>query len=100
MKFALIGLALLIVCPGALAQAGPTSTPANPIAITPGEPAKAPPESPKAAAIRSRLESFGYDNVTDLDRDSAGLWHARALKDNEVISVIVDKGGRIIPQRH
>jgi hypothetical protein len=92
MRYALAGLALLTACPSLQAQ--PSAPQAAP---TPAD--KAANEDPEAAAVRARPQAFGYDNVTDLDRDSAGLWHARALKDNEVISVIVDKGGRIIRQR-
>lgn len=88
MRCALVGLVLLAVCPSPQAQ-----TNQSPSA------AKAAQGDPEATAVRARLQAFGYDNVTDLDRDRAGIWHARALKDNEVISVIVDKGGRIIPRR-
>jgi hypothetical protein len=93
MRYALVGLVLLAIHPSLQAQ---TNTPR----AAPSTPAdKAAKNAPEAAAVRTRLQAFGYDNVTDLDRDSAGLWHARALKDNEVIWVIVDKGGRIIRQR-
>ncbi len=89
MRCALVGLVLLAVCPSLQAQTSQS----------PSAAAKAAQGDPEATAVRARLQAFGYDNVTDLDRDRAGIWHARALKDNEVISVIVDKGGRIIPRR-
>jgi hypothetical protein len=94
MRYALAGLVLLVACPSLQAQ---TNGPQVPLPSTAA--GKAVQDDPEAAAVRARLEAFGYDNVTDLERDRAGLWHARALKDNEVISVIVDKGGRIIRQR-
>jgi hypothetical protein len=99
MRYALVGFALLAACPYAQAQTNSTPPPANPLSVTPVQQGKPAEESPDAAAIRARLEAFGYDNVTDLQRDSTGVWRARALKDNKVISVTVDKGGRITQQR-
>jgi hypothetical protein len=93
MRYALAGLVLLATYPSLQAQTNtPRAAPSTPTD-------KAVKDDPEAAAVRARLQAFGYDNVTDLDRDRAGLWHARALKDNEVIWVTVDKGGRIIRQR-
>ena len=94
MRYVLAGLILFAACPSLRAQTNAPQAPVPSTAV--GKAAK---EDPEAAAIRARLKAFGYDNVTDLDRDGAGLWHARALKDNKVISVVIDKGGRIIPQR-
>jgi hypothetical protein len=49
--------------------------------------------------MRSKLEGFGYTDIQDLDRDSMGVWHAHALKDNAQVDVTVSKGGRILPQQ-
>jgi hypothetical protein len=45
--------------------------------------------------IRAKIIQAGYTDVTDLARDSLGVWRARARKANATVDVIVDKGGRI-----
>jgi hypothetical protein len=45
--------------------------------------------------IRAKILQAGYTDVTDLSRDSLGVWRARARKANATVDVIVDKGGRI-----
>jgi hypothetical protein len=55
-------------------------------------------QDPSAAAIKSRIEAWGYGEVKDLSRDRTGGWHARVVRNNVEIAVSVDKGGRIIAQ--
>jgi len=52
-------------------------------------------QDPSAAAIKSRIEAWGYGEVKDLSRDRTGGWHARVVRNNVEIAVSVDKGGRI-----
>jgi hypothetical protein len=54
--------------------------------------------SPTAAAIKSRIEAWGYGDVESLSRDRSGVWHARVMKNKVEIAVSVDKGGRITAQ--
>jgi hypothetical protein len=88
--------------PGATSVSAPsTDALANPLQVKPVAPAAQPSqESPAASAIRAKLESFGYADISRLDRDSAGRWHAHATKDNSTVEVVVSKGGRILPQQH
>jgi hypothetical protein len=51
-----------------------------------------------AAAIKSRIEAWGYGDVQSLARDRSGVWHAHVMKNNVDIAVSVDKGGRITAQ--
>jgi len=55
-------------------------------------------QDPSAAAIKSRIEAWGYGEVKDLSRDRTGGWHARVVRNNVEIAVSVDKGGRIMAQ--
>jgi hypothetical protein len=48
--------------------------------------------------IRSKIERVGYTDVTGLARDSLGIWHAHAIRNNEAVDITVDKGGRIKPE--
>ena len=48
--------------------------------------------------IRSKIERMGYTDVSDLSRDSTGVWHAHAKKGSEQFDITVDKGGRIKPE--
>lgn len=45
--------------------------------------------------IRTKIERAGYTDIADLSRDSMGVWRARAKKGDEVVQILVDKGGRI-----
>ena len=54
--------------------------------------------SPAAAAIKSRIEAWGYGDVESLARDRAGVWHAHVIRNKVEIAVAVDKGGRITAQ--
>src|SRR5262245_66477714 len=75
----------------ALAQTN-QSPPADPLAVKP-VPSQA--QSPESGSIRMKIEQAGYTDVTDLARDSMGIWRARARKGNGTVDVMVDKGGRV-----
>jgi hypothetical protein len=58
---------------------------------------------PKAAGhsftadqAKSKIESKGYSNVSDLQRDSKGAWRGKAVKDGKPLSVILDFEGNIV----
>ena len=55
-------------------------------------------QDPSAAAIKSRIEAWGYGDVKDLSRNRTGGWHAHVVRNKVEIAVSVDKGGRIIAQ--
>jgi hypothetical protein len=105
-----IGLVLLAALapspahPNAFAQSAgidaSSGPPTNPVEVKRVTAAANPSqETPEASAIRSKLQSFGYADISALDRDSAGLWHVHATKDKEAVDVVVTKGGRILPQQ-
>jgi hypothetical protein len=71
--------------------------PLDPHQVVPKAATKPEHETPEAATIRNKLEGFGYTDIKDLDRDSAGVWHAHAVKDNAQVTIAVSKGGRILP---
>jgi len=69
---------------------------ADPLAVTPISPSQA--HTGDAEMIRTKIEQAGYTEVTDLSRDSIGVWRARARKGGDVVGIVVDKGGRIKPE--
>lgn len=94
MKRAVAGLSMAaMLAGGAFAQ---TSRPtADPLAVTPISPSQA--QTGDSDRIRTKIEQAGYTEVTDLSRDSTGVWRARARKGGDVVGLTVDKGGRIKP---
>ena len=45
---------------------------------------------------RGHIENSGYTNVTDLSKDSSGLWHAKAMKGGQSVAVSLDFKGNIV----
>lgn len=86
-----IAAAAAFLAGSALAQTS-QSPPTDPLSVKP-VPSQA--QSPESAPIRTKIEQAGYTDVTDLARDSMGIWRARARKGNDTVEVVVDKGGRI-----
>ena len=95
MKEAVAGLVLATLLAGsAFSQ---TSRPAaDPLAVTPISPSQA--RAGDAAMIRTTIEQAGNPVVTDRSRDCVGVWRARARKGDNVVAIVVDKGGRIKPE--
>ncbi len=75
----------------AFAQTSP-SAPSDPLAVKP-VPSQA--QSPESDSIRTKIEQAGYTDVTDLSRDSMGVWRGLGRKGNDIVEITVDKGGRI-----
>lgn len=44
---------------------------------------------------KARIESSGYSNVTDLSKDSYGIWHAKAEKLGMPVTVSLDTRGNV-----
>lgn len=44
---------------------------------------------------KSRIEASGYSNVTDLSKDSYGVWHAKAQKLGMPVTVSLDTRGNV-----
>jgi predicted phage gp36 major capsid-like protein len=45
-----------------------------------------------------RLKKAGYTNITSLEKDKDGLWHAQAMKDGKQTTVSLDFKGDVNPQ--
>ena len=44
---------------------------------------------------KARIESSGYSDVTDLSKDSYGIWHANAKKLGTPVRVSLDTSGKV-----
>lgn len=44
---------------------------------------------------KARIEASGYSNVTDLSKDSYGVWHAKAQKLGMPVTVSLDIRGNV-----
>ena len=45
---------------------------------------------------KGHIENSGYTNVTDLSKDSSGLWHAKAMKGGQSVAVSLDFKGNVV----
>jgi hypothetical protein len=98
-KMILAGVLLAIAGSNALAQ-----KPANPDANTPAvsTPNTTNPNAPVEGAnsftesqARSRIESRGYTNVTNLKKDDKGVWRGRAMMKGKQVNVSLDFQGNV-----
>ena len=98
-KMILAGALLAIAGSDALAQ-----KPANPDANTPAvsTPNTTNPNAPVEGAnsftegqARSRIESRGYTNVTNLKKDDKGVWRGRAMMKGKQVNVSLDFQGNV-----
>jgi hypothetical protein len=106
MRNTLIVLCMMASAAPALAQNN--SPPANPNANTPAvnAPNSAPnPGAPVAGAnsftesqAKSRIEDKGFKNVSDLQKDNAGVWRGKAMQNNKSVTVSVDFQGNVVAQ--
>jgi hypothetical protein len=48
-----------------------------------------------ADQAKARIESKGFQNVTDLHKDDDGVWHGRAQKDGQQVGVWLDYKGNV-----
>ena len=92
MKLSTVSIAIALMTAGSAYAQTDQRPPADPLAVKP-IPSQA--QSTDLDVIRSKIERAGYADVTDLSRDSLGVWRGRAKKGNEAVDVVVDKGGRI-----
>ena len=47
---------------------------------------------------KSRIESAGFSQVTNLRKDDQGIWRANAMRDGKQASVSLDFRGNVVPQ--
>ena len=68
------------------------STPPNPGAPVAGA------NSFTEGQAKSRIESNGFANVSELRKDDQGVWRGKAMKDGKSVSVSVDFQGNVTAQ--
>ena len=78
------------------------NAPSNPAVKTtegnnPGAPA-AGANSFTEGQAKSRIESRGYANVSELAKDNNGLWRGKAMKDGKSVNVTLDYQGNVTVQ--
>jgi hypothetical protein len=101
-RFAILATIALFVSPAALAQ------PANPKGNTPAVNTPNTPPNPGAPVAgsnsftegqaKSRIESNGYSNVSELRKDDKGVWRGKAMKDGRSVGVSLDFQGNVTTQ--
>jgi hypothetical protein len=96
MKLISAGMAIVALVAGSAFAQTNERPPADPLAVKPIPPQA---QTIDSDTIRTKIEGAGYTEVTDLSRDSMGVWRARAKKGDEAVDVVVDKGGRIKSER-
>lgn len=92
MRLALAVVTVAVLAAAAALAQNTSRPPADPLEVKP-----VPPQEQRAEmdSIRTKIEQAGYTDVTDLSRDSMGVWRARARKGEGAFDIVVDKGGRI-----
>ena len=100
--FLVAAAAACLIAPPAMAQ------PANPKADTPAVNAPNSPPNPGAPVAgansftegqaKSRIESNGFSNVTELRKDDQGVWRGKAMKDGRTVAVSLDFQGNVTSQ--
>lgn len=97
----IIPIILLLAISGALAQNPPANNGPNNKAVNsksennPGAPV-AGANSFTEGQAKSRIESHGFSNVTDLKKDDAGVWRGKAMKDGKSVDVSLDFQGNVV----
>ncbi len=79
-------------------QGSSTSRQGNPPVALSGQRASAPSTGANSftrAEARSRIESWGYQNVSGLTLDRSGIWHGRAEKGGAPVKVWLDFRGAV-----
>jgi opacity protein-like surface antigen len=100
--FLILAAAVGLIAPAAIAQ------PANPKGDTPAVNSPNSPPNPGApiagansfteGQAKSRIESNGFSNVTELRKDDQGVWRGRAMKDGRTVAVSLDFQGNVTSQ--
>ena len=99
---------LAIAAAAAMMTGAAIAQPANRDANTPdGNTPNSPPNpgAPVAGSKRctegqakSRIESNGFANVSDLRKDDQGVWRGKAMKDGKSVTVSLDFQGNVTAQ--
>ena len=109
MRKMIIAAALVAIAIPAWAQQSPSARPpANPDANTPAVNTPNSPPNPGAPAAgansftesqaKSRIESNGFSQVSDLKKDDSGVWRGKATKGGKTMNVTLDFQGNVVGQ--
>ena len=97
----IVPLMLRLATGSALAQTPPANNGPNNKAVNsttennPGAPV-AGANSFTEGQAKSRIESHGFSNVTDLKKDNTGVWRGKAMKDGKSVAVSLDFQGNVV----
>src|SRR6201986_2485636 len=97
----IVPMILLLASGAAVAQNPPANNGPNNKAVNsksennPGAPV-AGANSFTEGQAKSRIESHGFSNVTDLKKDDAGVWRGKAMKDGKSVAVSLDFQGNVV----
>jgi hypothetical protein len=99
---------LVIAAAAAAISTVAIAQPANRDANTPAINSPNSPPNPGAPAAgansftegqaKSRIESNGYANVSELRKDDQGVWRGKAMKDGKSVNVSLDFQGNVTAQ--
>jgi hypothetical protein len=100
----ILTMALVAAAISTAAMAQPANRDANTPAVnTPHSPPN--PGAPVAGAnsftegqAKSRIESSGYTNISELRKDDQGVWRGKAMKDGQAVSISLDFQGNVTAQ--
>ena len=100
----ILTMALVAAAISTAAMAQPANRDANTPAVnTPNSPPN--PGAPVAGAnsftegqAKSRIESSGYTNISELRKDDQGVWRGKAIKDGQAVSISLDFQGNVTAQ--
>ena len=100
----ILTMALVAAAISTAAMAQPANRDANTPAVnTPNSPPN--PGAPVAGAnsftegqAKSRIESRGYTNISELRKDDQGVWRGKAMKDGQAVSISLDFQGNVTAQ--
>jgi hypothetical protein len=100
----ILTIALVAAAVSTVAIAQPVNRDANTPAVnTPNSPPN--PGAPVAGAnsftegqAKSRIESSGYTNVSELQKDDQGVWRGKAMKNGKSVSISLDFQGNVTAQ--
>ena len=100
----ILTMALVAAAISTAAMAQPANRDANTPAVnTPNSPPN--PGAPVAGAnsftegqAKSRIESSGYTNISELRKDDQGVWRGKAMKNGKSVSISLDFQGNVTAQ--
>jgi len=108
MRKVLLAVAFVAVALPAFGQQQPSGMPANRDANTPAVNAPNSPPNPGApvagansfteSQAKSRIETNGFSNVSNLRKDDQGVWRGKAMKGSQSVDVSVDFQGNVTPR--